>query len=262
MSVSGAGVAMQVGQRISIVVIVSAAVIGFEGVSKGQSNSYSESELSCGAMATVSVTTLQVPEQAWKHFESARRLALKHKAAESERESAKALAIAPRFAAAHLLQASQELALRQFEAAVSDAAAARASEPGALWSGIILAGAYNGMHRFHDALNVLDTVEGAEAESWQAKYEHARAAVGVGDADEALSWSEEAISLAPRSFLDAMLVRANALMLAHRWIEAADQLNVYLATPAPQPHREEASRALASATRRIRAEEPVNLASR
>ena len=215
--------------------------------------------------ATISVATLKIPASAWKHFEKARSLALKHRAAESETESGKALAIAPTFAAAHILQASQQLALKDYAGAIANINQARKSEPEAQWSGLILAGAYNGLHRYAEALDLVLSLDPSEAECWQAKYEHARAATGLGDVDEALKWSSAAWEAAPRDFTDAILMRANALMLAQHWIEASDKLYAYLALPGPQPHREEAQAALAIVTQRMKAEhkpQGVTLASR
>ena len=215
--------------------------------------------------ATISVAALKIPASAWKHFEKARSLALKHRPAESEKESAKALAIAPAFAAAHVLQASQQLALQNFAGAIANVDEARKSEPGAQWSGLILAGAYNSLHRYSEALEVILSLDGAEAECWQAKYEHARAAIGLGDVDEALKWSSVAFEAAPRDFADAILVRANALMLAQHWTDASDKLSAYLAKPGAQPHRDQAQTALVAVTRMIKTErqpQGMTLASR
>ena len=63
-------------------------------------------------------------------------------------------------------------------------------------------------------MDVVLSLDGSEAECWQAKYEHARAAIGLGDLDEALKWSSDAWEAAPHDFTDAILMRANALMLA------------------------------------------------
>jgi tetratricopeptide (TPR) repeat protein len=215
--------------------------------------------------ATISVATLRIPASAWRHFEKARSLAVKHRPVESEKESAKALAIAPTFAAAHILQASQQLALKDYTGAIASVDAARKSEPDAQWSGLILAGAYNSLHRYGDAMDVILGLDGSEAESWQARYEHARAAIGLGDVDEALKWSSEAYETAPHDFTDAILMRANALMLAKRWAEASDKLYAYLAKPGVQQHREDAQAALDRVTQRMKAEhkpQGVTLASR
>jgi tetratricopeptide (TPR) repeat protein len=219
----------------------------------------------CGS-ATVSVATLQVPEQAWKHFEKARALALKQHAADSERESEKALAIYPKFAAAHILEASEQLVLKDYKRAVENVLAARNIDPDTEWAGVVLAGAYNGLSRFDEALTVLQELQGPEATSWQAKYENARAEIGLGDEQAALKVSAEALELAPKDFTDAKLMRANALMLSHRWTEARDCLNAYLATPGPQLRREHVLKVLEIVNQQAgdqpETRDSVNLASR
>lgn len=212
--------------------------------------------------ATVSVATLKVPDQAWKHFEKARTLALKHEAAESERESAKALAIAPDFAAAHLMQASQQLVLHEFEAAIANVAAARKTDPDGQWAGVILVAAFNGLRRYDDATTELQALADSEASTWQAKYEAARTAIGRGDEEQALKLSAEALAGAPKSFSDAILVRTNALMLAHHWVEARECLAGYIAVSGTQTRKEQVQHAMVDIMQHIKAEETVNYASR
>jgi tetratricopeptide (TPR) repeat protein len=189
--------------------------------------------------ATVSVATLRVPAQAWKHLERARLAAEHHRDEEFERESAKALEIAPKFAEMYRLRAAVELDAHQYEAAISSMQTALRCDPGTLWGSVMLAGAYNGLHRFHDALLVLNAQRGQEADSWQAMYERARAEVGAHDAASALHWSARALDAAPKDFADAHLVRANALILDERLREATGQLEIYLDSKGPQLHRSE-----------------------
>ncbi|MBB5057576.1 tetratricopeptide (TPR) repeat protein [Granulicella aggregans] len=256
----------EVGQRTVLAGVLAAVlVISSSGVALGQVTPGEWHTYTYRGPATISVATLKIPASAWRHFEKARSLALKHRAAESETESGKALAIAPTFAAAHILQASQQLALKDYAGAIANVDQARKSEPDAQWSGLILAGAYNSLRRYGDAMEVILSLDGSEAECWQAKYEHARAAIGLGDVDEALRWSSAAWEAAPHNFSDAILMRSNALILAHHWTEASDKLYAYLAMPGAQPHREEARAALDNVTQRMKAEhkpQGVTLASR
>jgi hypothetical protein len=87
-------------------------------------------------------------------------------------------------------------------------------EPGVAWAGVILAGAYNGAHRWADAVVVLENLQGAEADTWQARYERTRAAIGPRDVEGALHSSEQAVTMAPASFVEVHLLRAHALSLA------------------------------------------------
>lgn len=188
---------------------------------------------------TVSVATLQVPAKAWKHFEKARKAAERHRRDESEQESTKALEIAPNFAKAYVLRATQEIQQQRFEDAIADAAAAVKIEPGVMWASVILAGAYNSLHRCKSALLVLDNVRGAEADTWQAKFERARAEIGCGDAEAALYWSALLLEAAPQSISDIYIVRTDAFLLAHRWKDAESEMKLYLRSSNPQPHSNE-----------------------
>lgn len=214
------------------------------------------------AGATVSVATLRVPDKAWKHFAKAKSAAEHNRPDESSREIAQALAIAPDFAAAYLLRADLQVKQHAFAEAIDSVAQARRSEPEIPLAGILLAGAYNGLHRYSDAILVLEKLHGAEAQSWQATYERARAATGLSDIDEALRYSARALESAPEHFPDVYLVRANALMLAHRWTDAEVQLQTYLTASGPILHRDEVSTALIAVHERIRERDLANVASR
>ena len=188
---------------------------------------------------TVTVASLSIPRSAWRHFEKANAAAQRHRTDEFDRESAEALEIAPNFAAMYLLRATVEVKANEFEAAIVNVEAARKVDPSAMWTTVVLAGAYNGMHRFRDALLVLNAKHGFESQTWQAMYERARAEVGSGDIAAALRSSAAALNAAPREFSDAHLVRANALMLGDRLSEAASQMDIYLQSKGPQMHHDE-----------------------
>jgi hypothetical protein len=104
---------------------------------------------------------------------------------------------------------------------------------------VILAGAYNGEHRWAEAVMILENLHGAEADTWQARYERTRAAIGSRDVEGALRWSEQAMAMAPANFAEVHLLRANALSLARRWPAAISEMETYLDAEQPQAHREE-----------------------
>jgi tetratricopeptide (TPR) repeat protein len=197
-----------------------------------------------GASATVSVATLRVPDKAWKHFSKAKAASEHNRPEESGREIAQAIAIAPDFAQAYLLRADLQIKAHAFAAAIDSVAEARRVEPEIPLAGIVLAGAYNGLAQYAEAIAVLEHIHGWEAQSWQASYERARAATGTRDTDAALYWSARCLELAPRNFVDVHLVRANALMAAREWSEAELQLQTYLNSPGDLLHREQVSTAL------------------
>ncbi len=192
---------------------------------------------SLGVPGTVSVASLRVSPTARDHYEKARRAVLAHHDEVYQREIAKALAIAPDFAEAHLLVADQQLASGQYEAAIAHALEAARLDPQTPWAAILIASCYNGEKRYADAVLLLGNLPREGAESWQAKYELARAEIGRGHVEEALHWSRLALDAAPPGFADAHLTLANALQMAQRWDEARAQLELYLASPGPLLHR-------------------------
>lgn len=210
---------------------------------------------------TVSVATLRVPEKAWKHFDKAQEAEKHDNLAESDRETQKAIEIAPNFAAAHLLRATSMVRQRCFDAAIDNVREARRAEPNLKWAAVVLASAYNGLHRYTDAQFVLRGASGLEAESWQAYYEAARAATGLKDIEAALHASAQALALAPENFADARLVRTNALTVAHRWSEAEAEMEIYL-SKGVQAHRAEVLALREEVKRRERDEDLQKMASR
>lgn len=215
-----------------------------------------------GIGATVSVATLRIPEKAWQHFAKAQAAAAHDRMAELLSETKKALAIAPDFAAAYLLRAEAELRSRQYDAAIADAREARRAEPDAMWSGVMLAGAYNGLKQFDDARQVLAGLRWPEANSWQAAYEGARAATGLHDVDSALRLSAAALEAAPENFSDVRIVRINAFLQAKRWPEAQEQMELYLQSKGPQERRSEVLAALDHVKRLAADEELRKVAER
>ncbi len=183
---------------------------------------------------TISVASLRIAPKAWDHFRNARLADQSDREADFHREFARALDLEPRFAPLYLLRAAREVRLLQFDAALADVLAAQRIEPGLVSSGTILAGIYNGLHRFDDALLVLRALHGAEAGSWQVAYEFTRAHVGRGDAPQALASSAQTLKMAPAACHEAVLLRANALYLANRSAEAVEQFRLFLTlNPAP-----------------------------
>ena len=235
--------------------------VGIRGVCQAQQRTVNFSGIG-GIGSTVSVASLRIPEKAWQHFSKATSLIHRNRLAEADRETQKAIAIAPDFAAAHLLRADVQVREHSFLAATASVAEARRTEPNLQWSGVVLAGAYNGLRRYLDAQATLDALTGNEARSWQASYERARSAIGLHNTSEALRWSEAALAGAPAGFTDALVVRANSLTLACRWSEAASQLETYLQTEGSAPRRTEVLTALERDKNLARVEELQHIASR
>ncbi len=211
---------------------------------------------------TVSVASLLVSEKAWKHLDKAIEANRIHREDDCEQELAKAFAATPRFPQAYLLRAARHIVARQFQAAIDDVLSARRIDPHATWSTTLLAGAENSLGRFQDALAVLDTLYGPEVNSWQFQFEKTRALVGTQDVAGSLRWSAATLRTAPPTKLDAHLLRADALNLAHRTDETIAELELYLASPLPQEHRTEALSMLERIGQKTQSNTLANIASR
>jgi tetratricopeptide (TPR) repeat protein len=188
---------------------------------------------------TVSAATLVIPAKAWKHLALA--IAADHASRDQDcdREIAKALQIAPRFAQAYHLRAIRSLRARLFQPALDDALHVQHIDPHSPWLSTTLAGALNGLNRPGDALQILNTLQGPEAQAWQPAFERARAYIALKDTEAALAASAQALALAPPDHIDAHILRADALLLAQRTPEAIAQLHLYLANSQPQEHHDE-----------------------
>jgi tetratricopeptide (TPR) repeat protein len=209
---------------------------------------------------TVSVATLQVPPEARAHFERARQAAKAGRVDEYEREIAKTLELDRSFAEAYVLRGSQEVLQRQFEAALTDSYLAEKLDRGAACAKLVRASALNGMRRFAEALAVLDGIDTALSQTWEAAYERTRAVVGVGDTAAALRWSAETLAGAPVEALDsARVLRGDALDMAGRYAEAAVMWREYLASPRKQRYRVEVLAALENSERLAATQEVAGL---
>ena len=195
---------------------------------------------------TVSVSELRIPEKARQHLEKARATS-ENNPTIFDRETAQALAVAPRFAGVYLLRAEHELHLGHAEAAIEAVAMARQIEPHLSWSYVILASALNHLHRFREAAAELDRAPREEAGTWEAWYERARTEAGMGNVGAALHFSELVLGAAPVGCTDAHLLRANALQVAGRQPEALGELETYLALDRRGKHRDEVLAAIARA---------------
>ena len=235
--------------------------VGISGVCHAQQRAVNFNGIG-GIGSTVSVASLRIPEKAWQHFSKATSLIHRNRLAEADLETQKAIAIAPDFAAAHLLRANVQVREHSFLAATASVAEARRTSPDLQWSGVVLAGALNGLRRYQEARAALEALTGDEARSWQASYERARSAIGLHDTSEALRWSEAALAGAPADFTDALVVRANSLTLACRWSEAASQLVTYLQTEGSSLRRTEVLTALERDKNLARTDESRPITSR
>jgi hypothetical protein len=152
----------------------------------------------------------------------------KGKNACAERDAQHAARLAPGFADAWALAATASLARRDFGAAEQQAATAVRLDPGMQTGWILLATARNHSGQYAAAQRALDHVEFAGEEPWQADYQRARAAAGLGEGPEVLAFSNRAALTAPAGFAPLHLLRASALAGQKQYRDAAEELALYL----------------------------------
>lgn len=205
---------------------------------------------------SVSAADLRIPAKAWQHFERARTASENNQPDLFDREYAQALAADPSFAELHLLRAALQLRQGQYEAALRTVETARAIQPNLPWASIVVAGALTQLGHYDQALAELDRARGAEADSWQDKFEHARAEFGRRQPEAALHWSQLAVAAAPVGCTDARLLLANAYQLTGQTPQAIAQLETYLSEDRQQTRRPQIQAALAR-TRAQQAEQEL-----
>ncbi len=187
------------------------------------------------AKTAVSADQLRIPVKAWEHLEKARVAATAGRLDLFERETALSLAAAPRFTEVYVLRAMVQVHAHQFETAIDTIAAARRIHAEVAWSGVVLASAFTGLHRYREAVAEMDQLKGVEAASWQWMFERTRAELGLGHLDSALRWSELTLAAAPAVCTDTHLLRGNVLQGAGRHQEAIAQFETYLALTLDAP---------------------------
>ena len=199
---------------------------------------------------TVSVGLLRVSPKARQHFEKARLASERNQMDVFEREAAQALAAEPKYGEVYLLRAAVQLRSGRPEVALETVVGARAMQTDLPWSGVLMASIFNYQHRYREAMGELDRARGEEADSWQAKYERARAETGLRNPEDAIHWSELAVAAAPVGCTDVRLVRANAFQMAGRQREALVELEAFLALDRRGVHRPEVLAAIEQAHQR------------
>ena len=187
----------------------------------------------------ISARILAIPPKAWQHYSKAVAAAAGNHPELAEQEAARALALAPAFAEVYLLRALAAANNHRPADALPLLATARALAPDLAWIRIATAGALNQLGRFDQALTELASTPGADAASWQAHYERARAEAGLGNLSAALHTSQLAIATAPVGCTEARLLHANILELAGRHRDVVAELETFLAEDRLMAHHTE-----------------------
>lgn len=177
---------------------------------------------------SVSVAEFRIPSAARKHFEKARAASEANRPDDFARESAAALAIHPHYAELYVLQAAEQVRVRQYDAALATLAEAHTFQSDIPWASIVAASALNELHRYSEAADTLNRAVADGHDTWQFAFERARAETGRRDPESALHWSELAVTAAPVGCTDALLIRANALQIAGRSADSVHTLELFL----------------------------------
>ncbi len=165
------------------------------------------------------------------------------KGARAEHEARRALRLNPDFAEAWSLAATASLAQRNFGKAAQQAATAARLSPADATPWILLATAENHRGQYADAEGALEHVQFNGDEPWQADFQEARAAAGMGRGAEVLTWTDRAALAAPASFAPLHLLRASALAARGQYQIASDELEQYLRLAGTRDPQQSALRA-------------------
>ena len=214
------------------------------------------------AKASVSASALQIPPKAWGHFEKARVAGEMGDLDTLNREVGLSLAAAPAFTQVYVLQAAAQVRAKHFDEAIATIAKARGIASDVPWSGVVLASALTGLHRYDESVAASERVHGTEAESWQWRVERSRAEIGRRNVAGALHYSELALAVSPSGCTETHLIRSNALQLAGRRRDAVVELEAYLEASPQGAVRADVLRVLEHTRAQIREEDDSLLAAR
>lgn len=177
--------------------------------------------------APISITRLREPRKVRRLYEQAMEAWLKNKPAQATRRLERALNLYPPFPEALTLNGFIQASLQQWEAAERSLQAAIESDPSYSPAYTVLAGVYNAQARFDDAQEAAQLAISQGVDSWDVKYEIARALIGKKQYEPALAITEAAL----RSTLHGSLMhlaKAHALLGLRRYPQAVTELRAYL----------------------------------
>lgn len=166
-----------------------------------------------GGRNTVSAAQLSVPRKATNELEKADRAYQKGNLAAAADHVQRALAIYPTFADALVLKGILGLGQNNLTGACADLEQAIKYDPSLAVAYFALGTAYNNMHRYAEAKQVLEHGVPLAPAAWQPYYEGARSDLGSGHFSTALSEIRKAEQLAPRTFAALYLVKGYVLMV-------------------------------------------------
>jgi tetratricopeptide (TPR) repeat protein len=192
--------------------------------------------------STVSAAQLQVPAKAWAHLHSANKEFSNGNLEKAQRETDRALQVDPSCAPALSMRAFIELAAKDPNSAMEDAAHATRIDPHDAESFVALAMAYNSIKAFADALEAAQRAVDLRPDSWQGRLEMAKSLYGQGQFDLAL----RELNSVHQDFPDVHLVRGSVLMNLGRQEDAAQEFRIFLKEDPADPRDEQIRRIVAA----------------
>src|SRR5215469_12112779 len=174
----------------------------------------------------VSTVRLRVPRKTRELYEKARKAFGKRRYAEAQQMLDRALQGYSDFPEALTMSGYIQICLSESELAEQNLLAAVRVDPTYGLAHIVLADLYNTERRFDDALAAARQAAELIPNSWVVQFEMARAFLGNGQYDSAVSTSEAALRANGGTLLHVL--KAHALIGLDRYPEAVTELRTYL----------------------------------
>ncbi len=197
-----------------------------------------------GGRTSVSVAQMQVPEKARKAYKKAEEAFSHNKLDEARSQALKALDAYPDYAEALTLKGILDMQNRNPEDARAALEKAVQSDGSYGMAYIALGAAYNALHRFDDAVRVLNRAVSYSPAAWQAYFERARALEAKENWTASLADLDKAAKFIDKDFPVLHLVRANDLIGLRSYPEAQAELQTFLQKEHTGSNADEARRVL------------------
>jgi Tfp pilus assembly protein PilF len=176
----------------------------------------------------VSVAELRVPDKAKDQLRKAQEAFNKGKTTDALKGIQKALKIYPQYADAFVLRGIMHIDGENLDAAIDDFQQALRCDPSAVMAYIGTGAVFNMQGRFDEALRELDRGVALQPASWQAEFEIAKANLGKGNFQAALTHVNRAQELSADQFYPVHLIKAHAFLGLKDYSAAIPELEKFL----------------------------------
>jgi tetratricopeptide (TPR) repeat protein len=187
-----------------------------------------------GESGTVSVSQFSVPDKARREYAKAEDAYGKNKLPEAREHLERALAKAPQFAAALTLRGILEMNQGKYQEALSDLEQAVTADPGYARAYIAQGAVLNLEEKFDDAIRSLQSGARLAPDSWQGYFELSKTMLAKDQFEESLKYATKAAAIM-NDFPEIRMVKGCALLGMHRYQEAANELEHFLAAEPSGP---------------------------